>query len=102
VYAFFKTVSFSGIVETILFNLSFRKVFNNNFIFVIVSSLAYTYFNYLFSGFNFAYILNPLLLRFIPCLLFNIAYIKNNNNIVSLMGMIMIRNLIPFIVIVLG
>ena len=101
-YAFFKIVIFTGIAETILFNLSFRKVFNNNLIFVVVSSLIYTYFNYLFSGVNFHYILNPLVIRFIPCVLYNIAYIRNNNNIVSLMGIIMIRNIVTFIAITIG
>ena len=102
VYAFFKTVIFTGIVETILFHLSFRKVFNNDVIFIIVSALAYSYFNYLFTGFSFKYILNPLIIRFIPCVLYNIAYIKNNNNIVNLMGIIMVRNLISFALLMLG
>ena len=93
-YVIFKVVIFTAIVETTLYNLSFRKVLNNDVFFIVVSALVYTYFNYLFTGFNKELIIGALIIRFIPCCLYNFAYIKNDNNIVALMVIIAIRNII--------
>ena len=101
-YAIFKAVIFTAIIETIMYNLSFRKVLNNDLFFIVVSALVYTYFNYLFTGFSKNLIISALLIRFIPCCLYNLAYIKNDNNIVSLMIIIAIRNIISVAALIIG
>ena len=101
VYAFFKAVIFTAIAEVILYSLSFRKVITNNIVFIVISSLVYTYFNYLFVGFSTSLLIAALVNRFIPYCLYNIAYIKSKN-VFYLISISAIINAVAFVILVLG
>ena len=98
VYTYLNIILLSSIIEAFVYNLSFRKVLNKDLLFIIISSLVFTYFGCLLGeNFSTKILLGLLIVRFIPCVLYNIAYIKNNNNIITLVFMIMIVKAIPFI-----
>lgn len=95
-YAFFRTIIYTSVAELILFSLSIRKIITNDILFVVLSAALFAFFGYIFSGFhniNFVYVI---FINFIPMVLYNISYIKNNN-LVSVMFINFLCNLVPFI-----
>lgn len=96
-YVIFKTLIFASIAEDILYKLSVRKVIKNDFLFVIISSLIYTFLNLIFIDFgNHNYVLiYALFYRFIPEIIFSTAYVRIDNNIFASMIIKMIYNLLP-------
>ncbi|MBQ9834676.1 MAG: hypothetical protein IJO33_05775 [Bacilli bacterium] len=101
-YTFFKTIVYTALAEVILYKYTFRKAFKNNFVFVIIGALVYTFFNYFFIGFNNLNLYGALFVRFIPDVIYLIAYIKNNNNVFNSMIISALCNLVPFAILLLA
>ena len=95
-YTFFKTIIYTALAEVILYKYTFRKVFKNNLVFVFVSALVYSFFNYFFIDFSNLSLCGVLFVRFIPDVIYLIAYIKNNNNVFNSMIISALCNLVPF------
>ena len=101
-YTFFKTIIYTALAEVVLYKYTFRKAFKNNFVFVIVGAFVYTFFNYLFVGFNNFNLYGALFVRFIPDVIYLIAYIKNDNNVFNSMIISALCNLVPFAILLLA
>lgn len=95
-YAFFRTIIYTSIAELILFSLSFRKIITNDVLFVVLSSVLFAFFGYIFTGFHNINFVHVIFIKFIPFVLYNISYVKNNN-LVSVMFINFLSNLVPFI-----
>jgi len=92
IYSLFRAVIYSVIAESILFSLSFRKVFNNNVTFIIVSSLVYALLPFILVKFSINVLIGAFFISFIPRCIYNIVYVKNDNNIVLYMFIIALLN----------
>ena len=102
IYSLFKAVIYSAIAESILFNLSFRKVFNNDVIFILISSLVYAYFYYMFGSLSVSVLIGAFILRFIPECIYNFVYVKNDNNIAFFIIVSLILNTVAAIITLTG
>ncbi|MDD6879487.1 MAG: hypothetical protein PUD59_04600 [bacterium] len=94
-YTIFKTMIFAIIAEELLFRKSIIDIFDNKFLFVIISGLIYTLITFVFIGFPTSNIFIYFLMYFIPEIVLSIAYIKNDNNIIILMLIKFVYQLIP-------
>ena len=101
-YTIFKTMIFAVVAEELLYRESISDVVKNKYLFVIISSIIYTFLNFIFVGFQSVNIIIYILSYFLPALLFSTAYVKNNNNIIILMLIKFFYNLIPLIILLSG
>lgn len=95
IYTIFKTMVFGIIAEELLFRESINDVVKNKWLFIFVSSVIYTLFNFIFTDFTDSYIVLSILTYFLPALIFSTAYYKNNCNIIILMLIKFTYQLIP-------
>lgn len=100
IYAIFKGMIFGVIAEEILYRESLSGIVENNFMFILVSSIIYTLLPFVFSTSEIS-IMN-LLTYFIPSLLISYIYVKNNRNIITVMIMKFAYNLIPLTILIIG
>lgn len=101
-YTIFKTMIFGTLVEEILYRESVRDCIKNNFMFIIVSSVIYTFLNTVFVGFTEGFVLSSMLIYFLPAIFWSIAYLRNNDNILLLSLIKFTYNLIPLTILLLG
>lgn len=101
-YTIFKTMIFGTLIEEILYRESVRDNIKNNFMFVIVSALIYTFMNTIFVGFTEGFAISSMLIYFLPAIFCSIAYLKNNDNILILSLIKFTYNLIPLTILLLG
>ena len=102
IYTIFKTMVFASIAEELLFRESINDVISNKILFIIISSLIYTVFNFIYVGFNDNYLFAHFLVYLLPALLLSYLYIKNDSNIVILILIKFFYNLIPLTILLLG
>lgn len=100
-YTIFKTMIFGTLIEEILYRESIRDNVKSNFMFVIFSSVVYTFMNTIFVGFTEGFVLSSLLIYFLPAIFWSIAYLKNNDNILLLSIIKFTYNLIPLTILLL-
>ncbi len=101
-YTIFKTMIFGTLIEEILYRESVRDCIKNNFVFIIVSSVIYTFLNTVFVGFTEGFVLSSMLIYFLPAIFWSIAYLRNNDNILLLSLIKFTYNLIPLTILLLG
>lgn len=101
-YTIFKTMIFGTLIEEILYRESVRDNIKNKFIFVIMSSVIYTFLNTVFVGFTEGFVLSSMLIYFLPAIFWSVAYLKNNDNILILSIIKFTYNLIPLTILLLG
>lgn len=101
-YTIFKTMIFGTLIEEILYRESVRDNIKNKFIFVIISSVIYTFLNTVFVGFTEGFVLSSMLIYFLPAIFWSVAYLKNNDNILILSIIKFTYNLIPLTILLLG
>lgn len=101
-YTIFKTMIFGTLAEEILYRESIRDNVKNNILFVIISSVVYTFLNIIFAGITEGFVLASILLYLLPAIFLSIAYIRNDNNILLLSLIKFCYNLIPLTVLLLG
>ena len=101
-YTIFKAMIFAVVAEELLYRESISDVVKNKYLFVVISSIIYTFLNFIFVGFQSVNIIIYILSYFLPALLFSTAYVKNNNNIIILMLIKFFYNLIPLIILLSG
>lgn len=101
-YTIFKTMIFGTLIEEILYRESVRDNIKNNFMFIIISSLIYTFLNTVFVGFTEGFVLSSMLIYFLPAIFWSIAYLRNNDNILLLSLIKFTYNLIPLTILLLG
>ena len=97
-YSIFKTMIFSIYAEELLFKKSISEIINNKVLIVIVSTIIYSLVLLLYSGLNSEYLLLDFIKYFTIYLLFSIAYVKNDNNIITLMLIKLVYQIIPLII----
>ena len=102
-YLIFKSLFFSSIVETLVFQYSLKQIINNKFIYIIISSLIFMLMNLIYLDFNSRYLVFDLLSYFIMSLIFALTYIKTDN-IYFIIIIKILYNIIPLIanIIMLG
>lgn len=102
-YLIFKSLFFSSIVETLVFQYSIKQIINNKFIYIIISSLIFMLMNLIYLDFNSRYLVFDLLSYFIMSLIFALTYIKTDN-IYFIIIIKILYNIIPLIanIIMLG
>lgn len=101
-YTIFKTMIFGTIVEEILYRESVRDNIKNNFVFIVISAVIYTFMNTIFVGFTEGFVISSMLIYFLPAIFCSIAYLKNNDNILLLSLIKFTYNLIPLTILLLG
>ncbi len=101
-YTIFKIMIFGTLVEEILYRESIRDNVKNNFLFVLISSVVYTFMNTIFVGFTEGAAVLGILTNFLPAIFWSIAYLKNNDNIILLSLIKFTYNLIPLTILLLG
>lgn len=97
VYTIFKALIFSTIAEELLFREAISDSIENSVALVLTSAVIYTAMNFVFSGIEGNFVWTDIIGYFIPALLFSLAYIKNNKNIILVMFIKFAYNLIPTI-----
>lgn len=95
-YLVFKSLIFSPIAETILFQKSIRKVIGNNLIYVVISALIFTLVNVMYMDFNSNYFIFDIFGYFIMSSIFAYMYVKTNN-IFFVIFVKFLYNIIPLI-----
>lgn len=101
-YTIFKTMIFGTLIEEILYRETIRDNIKNNFMFIIVSSLVYTFLNTVFVGLTDGFVVSSMLIYFLPAIFWSIAYLRNNDNILLLSLIKFVYNLIPLTILLLG
>lgn len=101
-YTVFKAMIFGTIIEEILYREAVRENFKNKFLFVLVSSLIYTFLNTVFVGFKAGFAISSMLIYFLPAIFCSIAYLRINSNIILLSIIKFVYNLIPLAILLLG
>lgn len=100
-YTIFKTMIFAVIAEELVFKVSIRNVIGKPIMFIIISGLLYSVMNVAYSTLSIATIAD-----FIQCFIFfsvlSYLYIKEKDNIISIMIIKFCYNLIPLTVLLLG
>ena len=96
VYAVFKTMIFAVISEEILFRKAVSTCIKNDWTFVIVGAVIYTFMNFVFN--TGSIVIADLLMYFMTALALNYIYIKNDRNIYMVMIIKFIMQFLPFIV----
>ena len=96
-YSVFKTMIFSICAEELLFKKSISEVINNKVLFVIISTLIYSLVLLVYSGLNKEYLFLDFIKYFTIYSLFSVAYVKNDNNIITLMMIKFVYQIIPLI-----
>jgi len=100
-HAVFKTIIFAVIAEELVFRKAVRDVVENNFLFVIVSSLLYALMNIAYAS---SLDLNASV-DLIQCFLFGVLlssiYVKTDN-VVVIMLIKFVYNLVPLTIMILG
>jgi len=94
IYTVFKTLVFTSLAETLVFQKSIREVINNNTLFIIVSSLVYSLINVMYTDISLLTIID-MVSYFVFSSMLSYIYIKNNNNIVVPIIIKFFYNLIP-------
>ena len=95
-YLIFKSLFFSSIVETLVFQYSIKQIINNKIIYVIISSLLFMLMNLMYLDFYSSYLLFDLLSYFIMASVFALTYIKTDN-IYFIILIKLLYNIIPLI-----
>lgn len=101
-YTIFKTMLFAIVAEELLFRESLSAVINNEWSFIIVSSLIYAFVNIVYNLETSSLLMLDFLTFFLPALIFSYAYVKNNRNIFILMLIKFVYQLIPLTILLLG
>lgn len=100
-YTIFKTMIFAVVAEELVFKQAIRETIQKNCVFIIVSGLLYSIMNVAYSNFSIATVAD-----FIQCFIFfsvlSYVYIKEEDNIISIMVIKFCYNLIPLSVLLLG
>ena len=94
IYTVFKTLVFTSLAETLVFQKSIREVINNNTLFIIVSSLVYSLINVMYTDISLLTIID-MVSYFVFSSMLSYIYIKNNNNILVPIIIKFFYNLIP-------
>lgn len=96
IYTIFKTMIFGCIIEELVFKKAIREVIHNNIIFVFVSGFLYSLLRVASFEFNFINIID-----FIRCFIIfstlSYAFIKNDDNIFSVIIIKFCYNILPLI-----
>lgn len=101
-YTIFKIMIFGTLAEEILYRESIRDNVKNPLLFVIISSVVYTFLNVFFAGVSEGFEIISILLYLTPAVICSIAYLKFDNNILIVSLIKFIYNLIPLTVLLLG
>lgn len=100
-YTIFKTMIFAVVAEELVFKQSIRNVIQNSTVFIIISGLLYSIMNVAYSTLSVATIAD-----FIQCFIFfsvlSYVYLKEEDNIISIMIIKFCYNLIPLAILLLG
>lgn len=101
-YTIFKTMIFGTIIEEILYREALRENIKNKLLFILTASLIYTILNAIFVGFTNGFNILSLLISFLPSIIWSIAYLRINSNIILLSIIKFVYNLIPLAILLLG
>lgn len=100
-YTLFKTMIFAIIAEELLFRESVSTIIKNDWIFVLVTSIIYSFINIVYSLEVSSLLVFDFFTFFLPALIFSYAYVKNNRNIFVLMLIKFTYQLIPLTILLL-
>jgi len=98
VYAVFKAMIFGVVAEEILYRESLSDIVENNVLFILISSVIYAIFPFIFNSSEISIML--ILTYFLPSLLISYLYVRNNRNIIVVMIMKFVYNLIPLAILI--
>lgn len=93
-YLVFKSLIFSPLAETLLFQKSTRKIIHNNFIYIFFSAVTFTLINIIYMDLNSQYFVFDVIGYFIMTLIFCYIYVKTDN-IFFVVFIKFLYNLIP-------
>lgn len=101
IYSIFHTMIFGVVAEELVFRQNLRDVIKNNTLFIVTSSFLYAMMNIVYTSFSIS-TLGNLLQSFLGAAIFSYLYIKDNDNIFTVIVVKFCCNLIPLILLFTG
>ena len=95
-YLIFKSLIFSAIIETLVFQVSIRVLINKKIIFILISSLVFTLMNLAYTNLDSSYLIFDAIGYFTMSLIFAYIYVKTDN-IFFIVFIKIIYNIIPLL-----
>ena len=101
VYTLFKTLIFASVAEELVFKEAIHDIIDNNWLFILVSSLIYATLNIIYGNLDNSFLWLDFIQFFSFSLVLSTAYVRCNNNIFMVIFIKLIYNLFPTILLIL-
>lgn len=100
-YSIFHVMIFGVIAEELVFHQSLRDILKNDVVFIVASSFLYAIMNIAYYNFSLPNLFS-FIQSFLGAAIFSYIYVKNKDNIFSVMVVKFCCNLIPLILMFIG